>query len=394
MFKTPTKAGQSLGASNTPRTPQTPMSSYGSPSTKGKTANISGYLLSVSQYKKSKKGNTYFNLQIQVSKSEIIPLTVMQSYGNKKRDDFIGHVDSALSFESVFPGDDCYFYYSTKGSRHMVCVVHLDFELDYAVSTLETLNKKNFEGKCVDLFNVKVMIKYINDGDEHERRRKALIADNTGYMKLTLWDEMWFEVAHDTTYVLSHLQLSNNFGLQLSTTRNSFHRKLEEKITPAWPADIVHMCNIDEDVNISVENFSGASLKSYALCPKCKQPVQLEEGMDNDLPECGPCDSEFRVKKCKITGTVTIDIDDEEVLTLSIGDQIIDNYFGAGTCKLHARKVKSILRRKLMQIENVTICYTSRSLHITKITDTDECSKGKKRKVDGEDGESDRDVSD
>ena len=136
MF-TPTKSETAAGS---PR-PGTP---YSTPTSKGKPEDSNGFIVMVGPVEESKKGNQMINVQLQVSKTEILTLTVMQFPGNAVKEDFDQHLDKQ--------GD---------------AAPKLNFEMNYLTTLIATIEKKS-SGR----YFVKVVLEWIVTDEKPEEETK------------------------------------------------------------------------------------------------------------------------------------------------------------------------------------------------------------------------------
>ena len=209
-----------------------------SPTSKGKGESHVGYLMMVGPVEISRKGKPFYLVQLQVSKSECLTITVMQVPGNRRREDFMPYLDQVVLFESIYPGDSCFFFNSAKGSKYKVCVRELPYALCDMASTVEQI-KAQSSGK----FNLKGLLKWVHDGASGQCR-SAVVADATGHIEVTVWKNSWFSLTEESPILMTEMLVKEFFGVKLSTTHNSCFKKVED-IHPMW-SDSVSECAVPE----------------------------------------------------------------------------------------------------------------------------------------------------
>ena len=367
--KTPTKS--STAYTSSPRTPQ-----YGTPTSRGKPELLSGYIAAVGNEERSRKGNEYYNIVLQVSKSQLVIITVMKSAGNLVRTEALSLLDHPVTLENVFPGGDCFFYYRNKGSHYEIHedTSSLEFGLTYALTTIADLLKKPIGG----VFNVRVMLRWMND--DSENRRNAMIADETHSIRFSAWKDSWFKLEENVVYVFTGLVLKEFFGMKLDTANTSCYRQREEVMNPNWPDNIKELCNIDEEEVLQVDKFCGVSLSSAGICPGCHAPIPFA-GVSDQTLECDPCDKLFSPTQVQMSGTIDIEMTTGAILTLSFTDKIVESLFGAGTVKPYALKRKE-LRKQIMGYDKTTVTFGKKSKKITSIVKQADAPPLKMQKLD------------
>ena len=126
-------------------TPQTPggvtnPSTFTGPSSKGKGEDISGFLVAVGPTETSKKGNKYFMLSVQVSKTEILSITVMEKERSPPRTTFTPHCSNSITFKNIYRGDGSYFYFHNTSWE--TCEI-FSFTLEDLTTSLGTIKQRS-----------------------------------------------------------------------------------------------------------------------------------------------------------------------------------------------------------------------------------------------------------
>ena len=108
------------------------------------------------------------------------------------------HLDQKLCFNTVYPGDGCYFFSKHKGSSYNILKADTDlgFTKDFALITI-----KEIKNKPEGTYNTKGVLKWINDDNPDPKRRSAFLGDGTDAIRLTFWNEHWFSLSEDKVYV-------------------------------------------------------------------------------------------------------------------------------------------------------------------------------------------------
>ena len=187
--KTPSKQNGNFNT-DVPRTPsfaQTSGSSstFTSPSSKGIAESLNGYLVSVGAMEKSKKGNNYYRLLVQVSKTQLVTIMIMDQPRNPQREQFLPHCTASINFTKVYPGDGGYFYSTQQHSRWKIGD-ELSYSIDDLTTSLKIINVKRAGAE----FHVKAAMRWIGGIDtanNGSRYRSAMLADVSGNIKLTVW---------------------------------------------------------------------------------------------------------------------------------------------------------------------------------------------------------------
>ena len=226
-------------------------------------------------------------------------------------------------------------------------------------------------------FNLKGILKWVYDGG-FGQWRSAVVVDATGQIEITVSKNSWFSLTEETPILMTEMLVKEFFGVKLSTTHNSCFKKVEEDICPMWPDNIVEVTNVDEVSSLDCVNFCSVTLCCNAICPVCREGTKLCDAVEGEekMPECIKCESLFRLNRCEVSGSVHIELENDAVLTLLIDNSVIDNLYGAGTCRLYSRKIKE-LTNKLMMLENFVISYTSvtKKLHSISIEEVKRCRR-------------------
>ena len=141
----------------TPKTPLKTSNNNNQPGTPGEVAeDVFGHLISVGPTEKSRASNKYYMLAVQVSKTEITSITIMDRQGNPSRESFLPHVMKSLHFKSVYPGEGSYFY-STSNRSKWEEVTELPYRVDDMTISLQAVQQM----RCGGRFHIKAMIKWL-----------------------------------------------------------------------------------------------------------------------------------------------------------------------------------------------------------------------------------------
>ena len=207
---------QLFGSPSSVRSPK----AFNTPTTKGRGEDIRGLLVAVGLKETSRKGNPYYLLSVQVTKSQLTVVTVMLDNKNPPRDTFTAICGQPMELLSVYPGDDGYFFSRGKGSSFRVIDGPLQFNADDITSTLMHVATKTSGN-----YHIKVMLKWVNRVETTKngnRFRGAVVADVSGSFKLTIWkSEWWKALKEDSCYLITNLKLDEYFGYFLATTERS-----------------------------------------------------------------------------------------------------------------------------------------------------------------------------
>ena len=285
--KTPNSTPKCLFGSPAPGSQQ----SNNSPSTRGKAENLSGYLVGVGLSEQSKKKNHYFLLQVQVSKTELISVMVMENGQNPTRGEFLALTNSAVKFSNVYPGDGTYFYHTVKGSSFEA--THLDYGIDDL-----TVSLSHISTKTSGVFHVKCMLRWkgeVETAKNGSNMRDAIIADTSGSWKLTVWKRAWWSLLEENVvYVMTGLKLEEYYGFYLRTTGASTYQKCEEDFEAAWPGNIDSLIPIKKEKNLDFPEIESVSLASSSICNVCSNPVVVTDGFF----DCTQCKKMYKDNKC------------------------------------------------------------------------------------------------
>ena len=321
--------------------------SFSTPSTKGRSEDVSGFLVGVGFPEKSRKGNTYYLLQVQVSKSELISLMVMEDQNNPKRGEFLAFSKKPVTFYSVFPGNETYFFSRSKGSGFKPCAID-HFTIDDLTVSLQHISTKQ-----TGTYHIKVMLKWVGDPETTKngsKMRKAIVADITGSFKLTIWKGAWWPLLkEDTVYIMTNIILDEFFGYYLKTSVGSTYEKCDEKIEAACPDDIDDIIRRNKEVTIQCEGIDSVALTAIAYCSTCDNSIPIIAG--DKFFDCGPCDETRWASKCRyeMTGSIVVMAPLGEAPTLTplklvIDATTVDMMFGEGTAQRYGNKLKELKR--------------------------------------------------
>ena len=212
--------------------------SFSSPSSRGKAESLVGYLVAVGPKQKSKKKNWYYVVHLQVSQTDLVQITMMESMsrGNPRREEFLPLVTQPLKFNNVYPGEkqSAYFYTQNQQSTWEVTEEQA-FTLDDLTSPIELINTKTN-----GVFHVKGMLRWLDEVKPvtNGAYRFALIGDVSSHMRMKIWKEEWFKLDEEKVYLFTNLQVQEYFGFYLSTKYHSTYAETGEEITPSWPSDM------------------------------------------------------------------------------------------------------------------------------------------------------------
>ena len=360
----------------------TPTSS--TPTSKGKGESLTGYVVCVSPVERSRRGNDYYLLKVQINKMEATTITVMFKSENPSREDFIQLIDEPVTFNRIYPGDGCFFYSGLKGSSHEKCYTKLAFPRKNPSSTVEHVQAQE-SGK----FHLTVMIKWIGTVElskKGDKYRVAMVADPTGDMRVRVWKPGWFNLKEDTAYWLTDLSVSDFFGITLGTTYTSCFQKLSGPLeNVSWSSSTDNLLKADVAQSVDCTDLLSASLYSELICPKCHQGIPIVEDSTGEVPEFIRCPSAdcsrlCKVKRCTfdINGNIDIEVDTNDSLTLSINSAVIDDVFGATTSKLYGLQLRE-LEKKLLRLEDISIEYNTNSKKVVKMVLKGEIEKKKSK---------------
>ena len=358
-----------------------PTSTFSTPSTKGKGEDIVGYLVAVEDIQKSRRGNTYYMLQIQVSKTELLDITIMaKDSKNPSRAEFLSLRGKPLKFTHVYPAERSgYFYTTSKGSVHEEISDIKDFSIDDIITAVGVVSKKTS-----GTYHVNAMLKWLGPVEQSNggvNFRWALLGDVSGSMKLKVWNEKWFELAEQTVFRITNLTVKDFFGVHLGTSFHSAVAAVDEEIIPAWPDHWEDMVDKIELKTINYVEIDSVSLSANAKCPSCNNDFRLT---GSDFLDC--CDRSFRSKKCKffLHGEIEVEVpEQDEPLNLTVDLPVIDNIFGEGTVRRSAHQLTE-LKHRLLQLERVQIKYVVQTKKVESISVLDDVPAAKKSKNDGE----------
>ena len=370
-----------------PRTPSFAQASgssstFTSPSSKGVGESLNGYLVSVGAMEKSKKGNSYYRLLVQVSKTQLITIMIMDQPRNPQREQFTPHCTASLHFTKVYPGDGGYFYSAQQNSRWKVGE-ELSFSIDDLTTSLKIINVKRAGAE----FHVKAAMKWLGEVDtanNGSRYRSAMLADFSGNIKLTVWKTAWFDLP-EGIYLFTSLKLREYFGLYLATTGASTYADTKEQIVANWPEDFEEMLPKKETNTMIDCEINSVTLNVLAFCPSCDNTIVYS---DQDGIDCQPCGKTLKSKKCRLQVMGSMDVeagDTQEVISLTIDGSIIDNIFGCGTVKRYANKIRD-LKLMLLQLEDLEVVYNVESRKVTSIKMSEEPVK-KKNRIDNDESQ-------
>lgn len=352
-----------------PGTPQTPLQS---PSSKGKGESLKGYILAVGTEDKTKKGKSYFIVSMQISKKTLIAIQVLDDGHNDKRAMFLPHLNKAVTFVTIYPGDSCYFYTRSTGSRVRALSEPLQFAKEYLKTPVDQLVQKN-----AGLYHVLAALKWLTEIEVAKNGgnyRNAMIADSTGHIKMTIWKESWWTL-QENVYYMPHLQLKDSYGKILATQHSSCFQLIgsadKADIAPFWPADLKDQ--IETDTTVSIDSVVvSVMLFSHAICPGCKVRLDITSlTIDKDnFVDC-TCGRMFQLKLFEISGTIDLEVDNNEMITLSLNNAVIDETFGEGTCKVWGLNVKEI-KKMFLRLQHVRVRYTTHTQKVIEITELEE----------------------
>ena len=266
------------------------------PTAKRKAESRMGYVISVGPIEESRNMNLYFNIRVQITKTETTSFRVMQQKDNCTREDFLPLVGQSVYFECVFPADGCFFYWKHKGSRHTISDSAMSFEISDSASTVAHVHTQES-----GMFDLKVVIRWMGEPKEKNGGlvKVAQVADATGDISLSVWKEPWFGLSEDQAYMITDLKLRDNFGKELSTSHMSTYREIQEVIDPKFSFDIMEIRKKDAVQSVNFDDIEAVTLSSKAICPKCKDKVQLVDGEVLEFLDCNTCKRSFKLKKAQ-----------------------------------------------------------------------------------------------
>ena len=354
------------------KTTDGPTTPWKTPSSKGSSVSIEGWLILVGFEVVSQSNNVYFDIIVQRAKSDIVSVRVMTK-NILKREDFLKNAlddEASIQLNDVFKTEDVFFYNPTNGSTHQfVTKSSLKFKKLSFKNFTQNLDNPSPNGKL----NIECRAKYIGDptfAQNGSRIRNAVLYDDSDALLITFWNPTFFNLPEDKMMYITDLTLEEYFGLKLKMSKGTIMMESGGNLVPTitqgklTPFRIRAM-GVSNPSEIQVEGIVGAFITCTIPCPKKFCPGEILPPASGKMGRCSntqdaanKCQQMVHIDRAKhvISGQVTVTDD----LTLDVDEGTIDAIFGNGVAKAYKASPDS-LAEKFLNLDNPTITYDKKS---------------------------------
>ncbi|VDH97070.1 Hypothetical predicted protein [Mytilus galloprovincialis] len=278
-----------------------------------------GYLHGISPLKISRNNNKYFNGKLQTKHRTFN----FVCYAPEKHAEYqvAEKVDSPVKITNI------------KYSPSLIDSTDLDIQINRrsrfnVMKKLDFKKKKEVEKANGDavrsftkisdidittshvMYNIKGrVLGYIEEQKEVEvyglkkLKREAIVADDTGRIIVTFWENQITQITENKSYILFYLSSRNNTSLKLTTTQKTEINEIED------------LTDISETLIVpNTSNISGKILQVQCTgrkkCPSCDKNVEVQDGAEKI--KCPSCNLKSHVKSLKESIFTRINIHDHQ----------------------------------------------------------------------------------
>ena len=339
--------------------------------TKGKTTDITGFVMMVGQEQTSNNNNIYFDVVIQLAAKERRKVRVMKTE-SVGREVFLtgfekGVATQCVQLKSVFLTQSTYFYNTSNGSAH----IFSDKSPGFQPAPYSVFTSKSVENDVSAEVDIHAQVVYLNSVRFNPKngspyRNVVFQTDQNEMIYGTIWSEDLFNLQQNTPLYITNLKKKDFFGMLLYTTTNTMVMASGVNSKPALTAHQLQpfklrAVNVHNPVHQKVAGIMGCSFKMLAPCPDRNCSGQLLPAAPGG--KIGSCNAELcnkRVNLSLVKPSLKGEINLEDDLTLIVDKDAVDSTFGVGVYQLYINKPIE-LADKFLELMDVTVIYDKKT---------------------------------
>ena len=273
------------------------------------------------------------------------------------------------------------FYNSFRGSTFSNGASQVHFKIDQA----ENLSIADLKTKTAGVYTVTGVIKWLSAAKETQRFpeaspskntaqssrkvREAIIADNTGHIQISVWEEHFESIKENKFYQFSDVSVKYFYGYKLTTRRETHVTELETSEKFDWST-------VDIDDYVQRENDAVKATSPVICCPQimavmvnispvctngnCSGNIEFEAG--SKLANCLSCKKRMLLKNCPKLFQCVIDITQEGVTkSITASEAVVAEFFKEDQLLSKYHSAPQSLEDKILMLENIDFHLTSRN---------------------------------
>ena len=203
--------------------------------------------------------------------------------------------------------------------------------------------------------NVRVKVMHMEDVTELRsggKVQEGIIADATGQIKLSLWEEHVEALKEGCSFEISGLMVKEYYGSKrLSTAKENCTIKEIDDIGPL--STDATQCDIRVIQNVRV--FAVDKLEMYNSCVKCRGKIDLEN--DDGIGECGKCGTMQLIEECNESITAQLRVKDNS------GEKYCLRAFDDTILKIAEETKANLTKRSLLKADLFNMKYSEGVLY-------------------------------
>ena len=199
-----------------------------------------------------------------------------------------------------------------------------------------------------------------------------MIADETGYMPISIWADLIDSIEEDVPDKITEVSVRCFRQKKLSSTGNSVAVPTEESIMcdvnwtnitlhsilPQAPTHTVFCCPDIDNVTLNV----------WPICTKKRCGKNVTPTPGAQIVRCSSCSSTMLLSKCECGLSAELQLTkDSRNLTLTAFSNVLDEFFHANVRHLYKDDMDSLIE-KLLQLDNTDFSYNAKKI-VTKMSE-------------------------
>ena len=287
---------------------------------------------------------------------------------------FLSKINKSVMLSKLTRSGEMLFFNAYYGSQ-MVGLKCLPFKItDVQFITIAEI-KKEEKGK----FNVIGHIRWISQmskSNQGKAVRDAVIADATGHIVISFWEDMINNIKENQCYEVSNVSIKNYFGKKLNTSTTTKISEHDQQMDINWTS--IEMTDFKKQENEIKERTTptlccpdvlSAKINIFPTCPTPNCLKRIEVPGDIKVVKCPSCANRSLTKKLNASFIGEINFEHKgEVYQLTVFPETLNKYLSKDVIKEYWGKTET-LEIEILELFDIDVTYSVSKKVILKIVD-------------------------
>jgi len=293
------------------------------------------------------------------------------------RQSFLDKLKKPVMLSNLTKSGEIMFYNAYFGSQ-MVGLSKLPFSMNEV--SFYTINEvKSHEKGSFDVCGSIKWISAENTTSTKKLVRDAVIADHTGHIVITFWEDTISQIEEGKCYEVYNVTLKEYFGKKLTTSRTTKLKEHHQAIDIDWT--VVEMTDFKKEQDdlkskttptICCPTILSAKIDIFPTCPTPSCSKKLEKPADIvKYVKCPFCGSTALPRMLGKGFSGQICVAKEESVKLTVFPEVLNQYFSVDVIKEYSHEPAQ-LEVEILELSNVDITFSQSRKVILEIKDHQE----------------------